>query len=155
MLGDITQPKGFVDDGRRDLNGDRVVVCGAQQGALGSGVEHITPNVGVEQDLWDPSSGLIGLALHSSEVPSCRELARLASCRELSLCGLWVAGSLQKEPGQRCLARRVVERICGLLELDSIKQILDVSRDGVRRHHEGGVECVNVFAGDRAFRMAD
>lgn len=60
-----------------------------------------------------------------------------------------------KEARKRGLSGASIEGIGGLFECLAVEQALDVARDGVRGHDKRRVERMDVFACDRAFRMAD
>ena len=62
---------------------------------------------------------------------------------------------LQKKPCERRLAGVAIECVGSLLELLPIEQPLNVAGDCVRRHDEGRVERMNIFAGDGPLCMAD
>lgn len=57
---------------------------------------------------------------------------------------------LSKEAGKCRLPGIPIERLGGVGELDAIQRALNVARDAVGRHDQGGVHGVDVAAGYRA-----
>jgi hypothetical protein len=64
-------------------------------------------------------------------------------------------GSLDQEPIKRSSAGITIQRVSRLLELDALKQPLDITGDSICGHDAGGVERVDILAGDRTFGVAN
>lgn len=52
------------------------------------------------------------------------------------------------------LPRNTIKRVGNLLELNPVEQPLNVTRDRIRGHNQGGVERMDIIARDQSLRTA-
>lgn len=66
-----------------------------------------------------------------------------------------LAGCFAEEAGKCRFTGIAIESVGSLPKLDSVEQPLDVARDSIGSHDEGGIQCVDILARDRSLRVTD